>query len=69
MHSDTHILKSNNGEHKNIDGYFSDENDFENMYVMKYRDIKDHMESDHLEKNDKNKYDPTNDFRHQYVFY
>ena len=29
MHSDNHVVKSHNGEEKNIDGYFADENYFE----------------------------------------
>ena len=67
MHSDTHVVKSHNGEKKNIDGYFEDENDFENMYVVKYMDIKVHMENDQWEKNDKNNYGTNNDPRYQYM--
>ena len=36
MHSETHVVKSHNGEKKNIDGYFSDDHYFENLYVVKY---------------------------------
>ena len=43
MHSETHVVKSHNGEKKNIDVYFADENDFENINVLKYRDIKVYM--------------------------
>ena len=68
MNLETHVLKYCNGEKKIIDGYFEDENDFENMYVVKYRDIKVHMENDQLEKNDKKKKDPTNDASYQYAF-
>ena len=37
MYSETHVVKSHNGENKYIVVCFADENDFENMYFEKYR--------------------------------
>ena len=67
MNSEKHVINLHNGEKKNIDIYFADKNDFENMYVVKYREIKVNNESDQLEKNEKYNYDPTNDVRYQYL--
>ena len=68
MHSDTNVMKSHNGEKKNIDGYFAYENFFGHMYVVKYTDIKKQIENDQLEKKYKFQYDPNNDASYQQVF-